>query len=80
MVSANHVKNENLIKLKELSDIICKTETDKGNYKEAVGEIADVIEHSEDMIEDAQNTDNKIKCYESMFSKLKLILNNFKIH
>jgi hypothetical protein len=80
MVSANHVKNENLIKLRELSDKICSVEANTTDYKEAVCEMADVIEHSEDMIEDANNTDNKIKCYESMFSKLKLILNNFKIH
>jgi hypothetical protein len=73
-------KNENLIKLKELSDKICDAQANKTNYKEAVDEMVDVIEHSEDIIEDEKNADNKIKCYESMFSKLKLILNNFKIH
>jgi hypothetical protein len=80
MFSEGSIKNENLIKLRELSDKICGAQASKTNYKGAVDEMVDVIEHSEDMIEDEENTDNKIKCYESMFHKLKLILNNFKIH
>jgi Mg2+ and Co2+ transporter CorA len=80
MVSTYRDKNENLIKLKELSDKICKVEADTDNYKDVVEEIADVIENSEDIIVDERDRDNKLKCYESMFSKLKLIINNFKIN
>lgn len=80
MFFEGRVKNENLIKLKELSDKICSVQASKTNYKGAVDEMVGIIENSEDMIIDEENAGDKIKCYESMFSKLKLILNNFKIH
>ena len=84
MVSANYVKNENLIKLKELSDKLCSVDykeniKEEMCYKEVVGEISDVIEDSEEILFEEQNSDNKLKCYETMCSRLKLIVNKFKI-
>ena len=83
MVSTTYAKSENLIKLKELSDKLCSVDNEETNdnvqYKDAVNEIANIVDYSEDVIFDENNPDNKLKCYEIMCSKLKIILNKFKI-
>lgn len=80
MVSTTYAKSENLIKLKELSDKLCNVNSeDDVQYKDAVNEIANIVEVSEDVIVDEDNTNDKLKCYEIMCSKLKIILNKFKI-
>jgi alpha-N-acetylglucosamine transferase len=80
MVSTTYGKSENLIKLKELSDKLCNVNSeDDVQYKDAVNEIANIVEVSEDVIVDEDNANDKLKCYEIMCSKLKIILNKFKI-
>lgn len=84
MVSTNYVKNENLIKLRELSDKLCsidynKVTSEEIKYKDVVGEISEVIEDSEETLFEVKDNDNKLKCYETMCYKLKLIVNKFKL-
>lgn len=82
MVSSGHYKNENLIKLKELSDKICSSDfsqdDEESDYKEVVGEIVNIIENSNDIIEEQENDDKKLKCYEAMCGELKKILTKIK--
>jgi hypothetical protein len=81
MVSSNHYKNENLIKLKELSDKICETELSSGednSYKEVVDEITKLVENSDDEIQVHKTKDHKLKCYEGMCLELKKILTKIK--
>ena len=83
MVHQSYSKSENLIKLKELSDKLCEpsfqTVESDDNYKKVFGEISNVIENSEDLVDDVTTTDEKIKCYESMCSKLKGIVNKINL-
>lgn len=83
MVHQSYTKSENLIKLKELSDKLCEssfqTVESDDNYKKVFGEISNVIENSEDLVDDVTTTDEKIKCYESMCSKLKGIVNKINL-
>jgi len=77
----NQVLNDNLIKLKELSDKICENEK-KGFTLDsesivAVEEIKKTIDLEVDNINTQPNKEEKLKCYEKMFQKVKIILNNF---
>ena len=82
MVSA--VYNENLLKLRELSDKICESElktpiNDSNEYKEVVHEITDLVQNVGNTIGVEKNKATKLKCYENMCEELKKILHKIKI-
>ena len=76
------VVNENMVKLKELTDRICAeeaTDINETDYKIAVEEINNVFTSEIHNIEDSQNKEKKLKCYENICSNIQIILNKFKI-
>jgi len=71
-------ENENITKLKLLSDKLCKCDFENGsvNYKQIIDEIINIIAIED--VASAMDESNKVKCYENMCSKIKIILKNFK--
>ena len=68
----NNVPNENILKLRELTDKLC-TMPD-----ETVGtmrEIKSIIKENEEILKVTKSDRKKIKCYEVLFDKIKSILN-----
>lgn len=85
MVSASFHPNENLLKLRELSDKLCAYYNDDNNdvstnddYKEIILEISNLVENSGNTINQEKKKDDKLKCYESMCFELKNILKKIK--
>ncbi len=77
-----NVSNDNLAKLKELSDKICANEV-SAIIKEddsfvLVEEIKKTIDTEYKVINDEDNKEEKLNCYEKMFQKLQIMINNFK--
>lgn len=74
------VSNENITKLRELTDKICKGEVSDDNlFVEIIKEIKAVIDEQEKDLLSMQSNVKKIKCYENMCSKIKIILEKFKL-
>jgi hypothetical protein len=80
MFPTNKVVNENLTKLKELSERICSFELNKNDdsCKIVLGEIIDIIENSQTVLLNENDKESKLLCYESMCFKLKSILKKIK--
>lgn len=73
-------KSENITKLRELTDMLCKSDyEDIDKYKEIIEEIQTVIEAEDNIIQAQKSQNSKLKCYESMCSKIKIILNKLKL-
>jgi hypothetical protein len=73
--------NENISKLRELTEKLCNNEFENEaiDYKEIVNEVKDIIATENENVHDEKNQANKVKCYENMCSKIKIIFNKFKI-
>lgn len=80
-IAVNH--NENIVKLRELTDRICAYESNHSEKdfksKEIVKLISEAIESEVSEIKRKQCEKEKVKCYEEMCTKIKSILNNVKI-
>ena len=66
------VTNDNLIRLKKLSEKLCEAPNDE--YKNIVKELKKVVDEGHLIIEESVTTKSKIKCYESMCFKITNIL------
>lgn len=71
--------NDNLLKLKELSDKICQLDYEKNHcdvcdYKNIVIEIVNLIELSKEVISSQPDNERKLECYEEMCCELKEII------
>lgn len=79
----SHVSNENLDKLKQLSEKICASEFEAEKKESTntilVEEIKKTIDLETAIIDGQKTNDEKLNCYERMFQHLKIILGNFKI-
>lgn len=79
----SQVSNENLNKLKELSEKICanefESEKKESNNTILVEEIKKTIDLETAIIDEQKTNDDKLNCYEKMFQHLKIMLGNFKI-
>ena len=75
--------NENLNKLKELSEKICANELEDKKKESSssilVEEIKKTIDLDTVIINEQKTNDDKLNCYEKMFQHLKIMLGNFKI-
>jgi len=71
-------KNENILKLRELTDRICNT-VPEGEYITVLAELKNIIEEGKVKIESYSTTNSKVKCYENMCLKITKILNNVKL-
>jgi hypothetical protein len=76
------VSNQNLLKLKELSDKICLNEgnisIENAENANLVEEIEKTINSESSVLSNQSTTDEKLNCYEKMFQKLQIMINNFK--
>lgn len=69
------VTNENLSKLRELSNEMC----DSFEYRIIVEKLKRVVDSGKDKIESYKTPQSKMKCYESMCSEITKILNTIKL-
>jgi hypothetical protein len=72
------VKNENLIKLKELTEKISK-DLPNTEYKSIIKELKTIINKGEEEIYHISNPTKKLACYEKLCSSMNNFLNNLKI-
>jgi uncharacterized protein with von Willebrand factor type A (vWA) domain len=78
-MEAVSIANNNLAKLKELSDKLCKiseAREEENKYKEFFNEIKKIFENQN--INTCEQ-DLKNKFYEDMCSKIKIMIKNFKL-
>ena len=68
------VPNENILKLRELSDKLCKIPNDE--YKEIVKQLKAIVTDGKYEIAKSSDSVSKIKCYESMCTTITTLLNN----
>jgi acetoin utilization deacetylase AcuC-like enzyme len=71
------VTNENLVKLRELSDELCSVHKD--DYLAVVKKLKKIIDDGKEEIDLTNNSISKIKCYETMCASITNILNTVKI-
>jgi hypothetical protein len=72
------VPNENILKLRELTNKICKTNPSNHDYKLVVDELKKVINEGKKDIEKSDCDEEKINCYESMCVTIMNIINKIK--
>lgn len=70
----NVTANQNILKLRELSEKLTKNDAD--DYKGIVIQLKTIIDDGKEMIEETESSRSKIKCYESMCSSITNLLNN----
>jgi hypothetical protein len=68
----NNVPNENILKLRELTDKLCTMPDETFG---TMLEIKSVIKENEEILKVTKSDRKKIKCYEVLFDKIKSILN-----
>ena len=71
--------SENILKLRELNHKLTTESYKSEECAKIVDEIKEIIELSKLEIDESESTSSKVKCYESMCSKIILILNQIKI-
>jgi hypothetical protein len=71
------VPNENILKLRELTNKICNSKSDY-DYKSIVDELKQVISEGKVVIEKSECNETKIGCYESMCVAVMNIINKVK--
>ena len=74
---ANTVPSENILKLRELTEKICKV-SPSSDYENVLKSVKSVVEEGEEEASRLTSTQTKIKCYEKMCTKINNILNNIK--
>lgn len=74
-MSVKTVANENILKLRELADKICKTSpiTDESKL---LKDLKNVLEEGKEEVSLSETPNSKLKCYEEMCVKINNILNN----
>ena len=72
------VPNENILKLRELTDRICKTSPEENDYKTVVNELKKVIKEGKNEIDRSLTEEKKINCYETMCIAVMNIINTVK--
>lgn len=71
------VISENILKLRELTNKICKSPN--SDYENVLKNVKLLIEENEEEISNLTTSLTKIKCYEKMCLKINNILNSIKI-
>ena len=74
---ANTVTSENILKLRELTEKICKVSPDS-EYETVLKSVKTVIEEGEEEPSRLTTSQTKIKCYEKMCTRINNILNSIK--
>ncbi len=71
-------QNDNIVKLKELTNVL-SSEFVNDEYEAIVKSLKKIIDEGKVDIETTENTQAKMKCYESMCYQITTILNTIKI-
>ena len=71
------VPNENILKLRELTDEICDSSLDD-NYKIVLKKLKTIVQEGKNEINRTISSQSRIKCYEKMCSNITLVLNEIK--
>lgn len=71
------VTNENLKRLRELSDELCASPNN--DYKVVVKKLKTIIDEGKKEIETSKTSQTKIKCYETMCASITTILAGINI-
>lgn len=71
--------SENILKLRELNHKLTTESYKSEEYVKIADEIKEIIELGNLEINESKSATSKVKCYESMCSKIILILNQIKI-
>ena len=72
------VPNENIIRLRELTDRFNSDSENEKNYAESIKQIKKIFEEEDFNLKSEKTKEKKLKCYERMSSSIKIILQNFK--
>ena len=72
------VPSENILKLRELNQMLTSETEHPDEYKKIVNELKEIVECGKQEIIDTTTSTSKIKCYENMCSKITMILNKLK--
>jgi hypothetical protein len=73
-----NVPNENILKLRELTDRICMASSNENDYKLIVDELKQVIKDGKIEIERSLTDEKKVNCYETMCMAVMNIINKVK--
>lgn len=71
------VTNDNIKKLRELTDKLCDPKSDE--YKIVLKNLKDIVDKGKSVIDSSSSAQSKIKCYETMCTKITDLLSNVKI-
>lgn len=71
-----NVPNENILKLRELSEKMCDTKDDE--YKVIVKQLKAIVDGGKSQIENSKTSQSKIKCYENMCTTITNLLSKVK--
>lgn len=71
-------KNENLLRLKELTETLCAT-TPSDEYSKILTQLKNIVDEGKIKVESYTTTNSKIKCYENMCVTITKILNKVKL-
>jgi len=74
------VPSENILKLRELNQMLTSETEHPDEYKKIVNELKEIVECGKQEIIDTTTSTKKIKCYENMCSKITMILNKIKVN
>jgi len=72
------VTNENILKLRELTDRISNKMNDV-DYESIVKDLKKIIDEGKDNINKSKDSVTKLNCYESMCQRVTAIINSIKI-
>jgi hypothetical protein len=71
-------KNENLLRLKELTETLCDT-APSNEYANILAQLKNIVDEGKTKVESYTTTNSKIKCYENMCVTITKILNKVKL-
>jgi len=72
------VPNENILKLRELTDKMCQTTKTDGEYKIVVKKLKKVIDDGKKLLDASKTNISKITCYEAMCIEIMSLLNEIE--
>ena len=71
--------SENILKLRELTEKISKTDRKEDEYKILVKKLKQIVDDGKSQIHESTSSQSKINCYEKMCSMITSMLSTVKI-
>jgi hypothetical protein len=73
------VPSDNILKIRALTEQICKEENTDLEYKKVVRQLKNIVDEGVKEIEISETPKTKMKCYENMCKTIKTLLNSIKL-